>query len=318
MTRQLDIERLLDLWLDEGPTDTADDVFDSAVARVYRQRQRPAWRFLRREPTMTTTIKFLLAAAAVIVVAVVGGTYLFGERAPVGNVPSPTPSATPLPAPTASPSTVLSGGAEFPSWFPNPGEGGAGIMPAGPQTTQRFLAGSTFTVPDGWVNEADQVSIYALLENSSANEAEYKLSNQVANGFLLVNTPQDNMFVICEETGRFQGTTADDVIDAIVANEALSATEPIDITIGGLTGRQVDVQLSPTWTGSCPLSADDPPTRDYGDSRNRVIMLDIPGRGPIGISIGTLYSSDYEAFLAEAMPILESFEFAVEPIPSPS
>ena len=115
MTRQLDIEQLLDAWLDEGPTDTADAVFDAAVARVYRQRQWPAWRFLRREPNVTTPIKLLLAAAAVIVVAVVGGTYLLGERAPVGNVPSPTPSATP----TASPSTVLSGGAEFPSWFPN-------------------------------------------------------------------------------------------------------------------------------------------------------------------------------------------------------
>ena len=90
------------------------------------------------------------------------------------------------------------------------------------------------------------------------------------------------------------------------------------MTIGGLSGRQVDVQLSPDWTGGCPLSADDPPTMDYTDGRNRFIMLAAPDGGTIGISINSLYSSDYEAFLADAMPIVESLEFDLGSGPSPS
>jgi hypothetical protein len=42
----------------------------------------------------------------------------------------------------------------FPSWYtPEIGSNGAGILPAGSGTTQSFLRGSTFSVPEGWVNE---------------------------------------------------------------------------------------------------------------------------------------------------------------------
>ena len=34
----------------------------------------------------------------------------------------------------------------------------------------------------------------------------------------------------------------------MVANEALATSEPIDVTIGGLTGKQIDVRLDPGWT----------------------------------------------------------------------
>ncbi len=126
------------------------------------------------------------------------------------------------------------------------------------------------------------------------------------------------MFAICDATGLFQGTTATEVIDALVANDKLSTTDPVDVTIGGLSGRQVDVQLSPDWSGSCPLGPDDPPTRDYKDARNRFIMLDTPDGGSIGIAISSTYSSEFEAFLAEAMPIVESFRFGAAPEASPS
>ena len=93
MTRQLDLERLLDLWLDEGPTDAADAVFDAAVARVYRQRQRPAWRVSWRNTLVTTNFKLLIATAAVIVIAV-GGIALLGRPSTSPGDPSP-PSVSP-------------------------------------------------------------------------------------------------------------------------------------------------------------------------------------------------------------------------------
>ena len=99
----------------------------------------------------------------------------------------------------------------------------------------------------------------------------------------------------------------------MVANEAFSTTEPDDVTIGGLSGRQVDLQLSPDWADSCPLNPDDPPDQDHTDARNRLILLDTPDQGTIGIAISSQDSADFEAFLAEAMPIVESLDFEFDP-----
>lgn len=199
----------------------------------------------------------------------------------------------------------------FPPWLPQQGDG-AGILPAGSQTTRRFLTGSTFTVPEGWVNDSDNAAIYTLFPDTPANEAQYALSNEMAQNILLVARVENNMFAICDATGLFQGGTAAEVIDALVADDALSTTEPVDVTIGGLSGRQIDVQLSPDWTGSC-LRSGDTRTRDYRGDRHRIILLDVPGSGTMGIAMGSLASADFEAFLAEAMPIVESFQFDLNP-----
>jgi len=259
---------------------------------------------------MNPYARFAVAAAAVLMVAIVGYNLLPGSSTGVGG-PAATPSPSMTPIATATPSPMPpspSTSVVFPPWFTDHGNG-AGILPAGSQTTGQFLVGSTFTVPGGWVNDGDYTPAYTLFPDTPANQTEYALSKQTAQNILLTDTVPNNMFAICDATGLFQGATASKVIDFVVANKALSTTEPVDVTIGGLSGRQVDIQLSPDWTGSCPLSADDPPTRDYTDARNRLILLDTPAGGTIGIAIGSLYSSDFGAFLAEAMPIVESFQF---------
>ena len=312
MTRQLDLEQLLDIWLDDGPSDTADAVFDAAVARVYRQRQRPAWRVSWRNALVTTNLKLLIAAAAVIVIAV-GGIALLGRPSTSPGGPSVLPSVSPSVPPPASPppSTAPSASAVFPDWYPK-GSEGAGILPAGSQTTRQFLAGSTFTVPAGWVNDGDFAPVYYLFPDTPANEAEYGLRAQTANNILLTAIVPNNMFTICNST-LFQGATSAQIIDGIVANEALSTTEPVDVTIGGLNGKQIDTQLDPDWTGTCALTPDDPPVRNFKDLRNRIIVLDRPGGSTIGIAVGSTYSAEFEAFLAEAMPIIESWQFDLTP-----
>ena len=61
------------------------------------------------------------------------------------------------------------------------------------------------------------------------------------------------------------------------------------------------------------LNPNDPPTRDYADARNRLFLLDTPVGGTIAIAIGSLYSSDFEPFLADATPIVESLQFDFAP-----
>jgi hypothetical protein len=163
------------------------------------------------------------------------------------------------------------------------------------------------------VNDTDYAPVYTLFRDTPANEAEYALSKQTAQNIVITDKVWHNLFAICDATGLFQGATTSDVMDELAANDAFTMSEPVDVTIGGLSGKQVDLQLSPDWAGECALNPNDPPTRDYADARSRLILLDTPAGPAIGMAIGSLYSSDFEAFLADAMPIVESFQFDFAP-----
>jgi hypothetical protein len=167
------------------------------------------------------------------------------------------------------------------------------------------MPGSTFSVPDGWVNSGDSASYYELFPDTPANQAEFGRSGSLAQSILM--GPHGNPWFICESAESNLGATAAEMVAAVTANEALATTGVVDVAIGGLTGKQFDVRLDPEWTGTCPPRPDDPP--DLGDMRNRGILLDVPGRGVIVIFVSSMYSADSEAFLAEAMPIVESFQF---------
>ena len=209
MTRQLDLEQLLDTWLDDGPTDTADAVFDAAVARVYRQRQRPAWRVSWRNALVTTNLKLLIAAAAVIVIAVGGDRPAW---APVDLARQPIRVAVGLavgvaiPIPIAIHDSVGERRVSARGTRRKAAEPGSCRQEA--TTTRHFLAGSTFAVPEGWVNDGDYTPVYSLFPDTPANEAEYARSKVTAQNLLMTDTVENNMFAICDATGLFHGATA--------------------------------------------------------------------------------------------------------------
>ena len=96
--------------------------------------------------------------------------------------------------------------------------------------------------------------------------------------------PLRSPYFVCDAWEDNRGT-ATEMVAAMVANEALATSDPIDVTIGGLTGQQVDVRLDPGWTESCP---GDPATLDLSDMRTRVPSLDRPEGGVIVIFLGSL------------------------------
>jgi hypothetical protein len=217
------------------------------------------------------------------------------------------PAPSPSPAASASPSTSPSASAVFPQWYAGESSG-AGILAGGSQTTESFVPRFTFTVPEGWVNSGDEVDFYGLFPDTPANQAEFAASEGLANSIHM--GPEDNPYFTCDAWEDNQGATAAEIAAALMANDALATSEPVDVTIGGLTGKQIDVQLDPGWTASCP---GDTPTLDLGDMRSRGILLDTPDRGVIVIFLGSMHSAGHEAFLAEAMPIIESFQFDLNP-----
>jgi hypothetical protein len=214
----------------------------------------------------------------------------------------PPPAQSVSTAPSAAPSAT----AAYPAWYTGEREG-AGILPAGGQATREFLAGSTFTVPEGWVNSGDTADFYSLFPDSPANAAEYAASGDLAEGMHVV--PLASPYFICDAWEDNRGTAAE-MVASLVANEELATSEPLDVAIGGLTGKQVDIRRDPDRTDTCP---GDPPTFDLGDIRTRAILLDAPDGGVMVIFVGSLHSAGHEAFLAEAMPIIESLQFDLDP-----
>jgi hypothetical protein len=307
MTSERDIKRVLDHWFTERPTQVADRVLDQVADRIARQPQQRAWRVLRRDSHVNTNLKALLAIAAVIVVAVAGFAVLQPPSGSnVGGAVSPPPAASPTSP--ASPSSAASTSTVFPGWFTEEGGStGVGILPPGSQATKSFRPSFTFSVPEGWVNHSDEDGQYGLFPDTPANQAEFARSGALAQSIYM--GPHDSPWFICEPAEDNQGATAAEMVAAAVANDALAVSGQVDVEIGGLTGKQFDVRRNPDWTGTCPGDSGLPEGVDPLDERTRGLLLDVPNRGVYVIFIYSISSAEHDAFLAEAMPIIESFEF---------
>jgi len=97
MTAPHDLDRLLQAYLTDGPTDLPDPSFDAVRDRIEATRQRVVigpWRM----PIMNKLVPIGLGAAAVVV-AIFIGIQLLGPPASggVGGAPSAAPTATPSP-----------------------------------------------------------------------------------------------------------------------------------------------------------------------------------------------------------------------------
>jgi hypothetical protein len=181
-------------------------------------------------------------------------------------------------------------------------------LPAGSHTTLRFLPGFTFRVPEGWVNPADSGNYFALFPNTPANQAEFARSDSLAHVLYMGVHPTP--WFTCESLENNRGATAAEMVAAATANKALAVSEPVDVSIGHLTGKQFDVRRNPDWTGTCPGDADLPQGVDPEDERTRGTFLDVPRGGVLVINLYSVSSAEHGAFLAEAMPILQSFQFS--------
>ena len=102
MTHERDIDRLLDRWLIDGPTEVSDRVVLDVADRIERQPQRPAWRFPRRPTIMTSSVRWAAVLVALALIAVVGFAVL-GRPSDSGIVGvSPSDSSAPTDSPTTS------------------------------------------------------------------------------------------------------------------------------------------------------------------------------------------------------------------------
>ena len=263
--------------------------------------------------TLNANVKLAATIAAVMIVGVIGfnllptaPTGIGGPRPTASSAPTPTPTPIPSPTPTPSPS---------PSFDPLSACAGVcrGELPVTVTYESRaFEPALTYAIPSGWVNNIDLPRAYGLAADG---------------GYIGLTTGPFVDFADPDCEGRGQapagvGTTVAEVVAALSGDPRLLAAPAQAVTIGDRTGQILDMQIAPSWTGTCAWSdgmpgvhitgiTDDlsgPGFRLAGTERARFIFLDV-GESVVSINIGVTNGTDFEAFAAEVMPIIESMRF---------
>ena len=308
MTSERDIERVLDHWFTERPTQVADRVLDEAADRIARQPQQPAWRVSWRDSHVNSYFKPLLAVAAIIVVAVAGFAVL-RPSSPVG-IGGPTATETPslTPSPAVSPAAI-----ECEDGLP----GCAGPLAAGTHQSAQFEPGFLYetTSPNlgAWTNVIDIPTIYKI-DQRNPNDPYVLMWSDAA----IVD--QSDQCGTNPDPGR--GRRAADWIDFMTNHPGLDASEPVSIDFGTVTGQQVEIAVTEGSTPSCqdngsfyvglltqPVEGN---PSQYGlpsDSRLLVTVVDVGDRTVVMLTYGPGDADAFTASMEGIRDLIATFRF---------
>ncbi len=308
MTHERDIERLLDRWLDDGPSIAPDRVIDVVADRIDRVPQRLAWRASRRDPNVNPYLKPLLAVAAVIAIAVAFIAVIVRPSGPEIGAAAESASPSPSPLPTQSASPVA---AATPPWDDGPGPCGLNGRCGGPETPGTYTSTGlnppvTYTLTTNWVNNRDWEDFFVLYPDTPANRASAASGGATPYILILAGTAVSPS-AACQEdlpTDEIEVNAAQ-FVEFVSTRARLTTTSAIPVTISGLSGQQVDARIQPGWTGcipGTPLSEVITPADSV-----RFIVLDRPGDTSLMVRLRA--PTESESFFGEAMPVVESFVF---------
>jgi hypothetical protein len=241
MKARSDTERILDAYLAPEADRLADRVIDAALADIARTPQRRSWWPAWRSDRMNTYAKLIAAAAAVLVVAVVGYQFL-PRQGGVGEQPTAQPSPTVQPSATVTP---IPSAAAIP---PLP----EGTLAAGKYRLRPFASETTTidaTVPGGGWSGGPPAAISGPVGESNG-------PNGVAVAFFKAQTinsdpchwDKDGSGRAPQEGDVEVGPTVDDLVEALAA-APYESTTPVDTTLGGFSGKRLELRLTPDASG---------------------------------------------------------------------
>jgi hypothetical protein len=196
------------------------------------------------------------------------------------------------------------------------GTGRCGLFGCGgPQTAGTYASKAlnppvTYTLTTKWVNLRDWGEFFQLYPDTLANRALAARGEYAPYILILPGPTMVSPSAACQE--EITTRPPDEVeVDAagfaeyLASREHLLAAERIAVTLSGLTGQQIDVGLETGWTGCLPGTPFGRTTLQT--DRLRYVVLDTPDGDSLMISLWA--PTKFDSFLAEAMPIVESFEF---------
>ena len=222
MSTDRDVNRIVRSWLEEGVTALPDRVLDDVLDRLPATHQRRSWWPARRLHEMNTPLRIALAAAAVIVLALVGISLISrtGGLGGVGgpSVPTASPSPTPVPTPVSTPVPT-----------PAPTLPPSGALAPGTYRSD-FI---TYTLPAGWTS----FDAFAALKGDAMPPV----------GMAVV--PWASIATVYNDPCNWQtsavsvGPTVAELVAALVAQKRGSTVTPVDVTVDGYRGKQIDIMV---------------------------------------------------------------------------
>jgi hypothetical protein len=249
MSTDRDVNRIVRSWLEEGATALPDRVLDGVLDQLPATPQRRAPWPVRRFSEMNNLARFAIAAAAVVAVAVVGLNLMQRSDGPGGVTATASPPPTSSPNPSASIPTLRDGAFPAGTYLVNPSI--YPIWTTCPQLTCSDPAAAddirlTMTVPEG-----DWAGIRGAIWLASGHAAPPGGASLGFNrGNWLHSDPcrTDTALPTIEV-----GPAVDDFANALADHPLLDVTTPADITLGGYSGKYVDLQV-PSDISACPTS----------------------------------------------------------------
>jgi hypothetical protein len=275
MTAERDVTRFVREWLEDGANVMPDRVLDSALDQLPATPQRRHWWQAWRNPFVMNNMKLALAAGVVVLATFVGLGLYFNQPGLIGPSPiptiNPTPTLTEAPTPTSEP-TPAPPDASISTFIPN-----GGTVPAGTYVTSSFFPLQVeFTVPTGWQSWSVERDGIGVMKNDPpagfglwiVREVYPDPCNRVTNG------PID------------PGPTVDDLAGALQGLEGYQATMPTDVSLGGYSGKYLEI-TAPTDLSLSACEAGDPRlwrteargNRSVyaGGEHDRIWILDVEG-----------------------------------------
>jgi len=224
MTASRDPDQLIQALVEEGVDELPDPVYDAVRDRIEQTRQRAVigpW----RTSDMNRYLKIGLAAAAVVVIAVVGFQFLGNSN--LGNSNSGGPGATETMQPTATPAVT-------------PEPSAAGALPLGPHTLCEIGfcdVGMSITIGAAdWYGEGGG---RLLIKNDNSDPPD-GAAMIVFTGPLYVYGDACQWSTTQAET---PATTVDELVAALAAQMPRDASEPMDITVDGYSGKAITLHV---------------------------------------------------------------------------
>jgi hypothetical protein len=228
MTAPRNPDQLIRSYLKEdqapGQSEVPDHVYAAIRDGIEQTRQRAVLGSIG-VPVMNNILRVGLAAAAVVVIAIIAINLLPGSPPPGGG-PTPSPSVAPS---EAAPSAEPSAAAGLP-------EGPHVLSDGQGDTTQTDHPPLTVTIPaPGW--EGDVGGGILTKHHGEPDGAGMIIFAQQE--YLVLGDPCS-----WETTPDTTVTTVDEFITALASQASRDASEPVDITLDGYTGKAITLHVS--------------------------------------------------------------------------